>query len=157
MKSLPLLTENPDPFMEHLSKIERFVRICYNRVSELHSVNAERKFLFTKKGRDISSIPPSQAALHEHVKRVVYQGGHCWGKTLNLQQNLPDPSHWGWKKSNGKWIPVWTTIDQASRAMRELIKCGCKLECTQGRCKCKKAGLQCTALCACEDGCGEDL
>ena len=30
----------------------------------------------------MKSIPPTKAALKEHVKRAVYQGGHVWGQML---------------------------------------------------------------------------
>ena len=67
------LADKPEAYAEHLQPIEHFVVICYNRVSEQESVNEERQYIFTKKGRDVNSIPPTKAALHEHIKRTVYQ------------------------------------------------------------------------------------
>ena len=47
---LSALANNPASFDQHLPKLERFVVICYNRVSEVEFVNEERQFLFTKRG-----------------------------------------------------------------------------------------------------------
>ena len=149
-----LLATDPSKIDELISKIERFVVVCYDRVSDRESVNEERRYLFTKKGRDIQSIPPTQAALIQQLKRAVYQGGHCWTRALDPRPEIPCPSEWGWKKER-KWVPVWTTLEEACKALSALVKCGCKKGCNT-RCKCKKAGLQCTALCACEDTCGQD-
>ena len=41
-----------------------------------------RQHLFTKRGMSMESLPPTKAALVQHVKRAVYQGGHNWGKPL---------------------------------------------------------------------------
>jgi hypothetical protein len=51
------LADDPSNINEYLPKIERFVVVCYNRVSEHLSVNEERRHLFTKKGWDIQAIP----------------------------------------------------------------------------------------------------
>ncbi len=61
-------------------------------------VNDERQFLFTKQGRDVNSIPPTQAALHQHIRRAVYQGGWCWANSVKCNLTLPDPQECGWKK-----------------------------------------------------------
>lgn len=38
--------------------------------------------LFTQKGRQLDQIPPTKAALLQHVRRAVYQAVHCWGQML---------------------------------------------------------------------------
>ncbi len=76
------LADDPTSIDQHLAKLEHFVVICYNRVSERDFVNEERQYLYTKRGRNVNAIPPTQAALHEHLKRSVYQGGCCWSKCL---------------------------------------------------------------------------
>lgn len=148
------LAEDPIMYDQLRDKLERFVVVCYNRVSERKLVNEERQYLFTKRGRDVNSIPPTQAALNEHIKRTVYQGSYCWSKSMESRIELPDPGEWGWKRDahTNRWKPLWTSIDEAAKALRELIKCGCKKGCNK-RCKCRNSGLKCTALCACDDPC----
>ena len=102
----------------------------------------------------MDAIPPTYAALVEHTKRVAYQAGYCWAQALTAKPNLPPPDEWGWKKSETlNWEPVWTILPEASKAIRELIKCGCQVDkgC-RGNCKCVKANLECTALCNCGGG-----
>jgi hypothetical protein len=137
---------------ECMVQLERFVVLLYCRTSEHSSVNEARKHLFAR-GRQIDNIPPTQATLIEHTKRSAYQGGHCWGTMLQAQQHLPSPSDWGWKKdNNGDWAPFWTSLSEAAKSCKELIKCGCKVSC-RGLCKCHKASLPCTDLCICQGSC----
>ncbi|KAG1649787.1 hypothetical protein GQR58_028625 [Nymphon striatum] len=132
--------------------IERFVILMYDRTSTSHDVNLARKKIFGRKN-SVQSIPPTRAALEQHVKRAVYQGGHVWRQLLLPQQVLPSPTRWGWVRSDdNQYQPFWTTLPEASRICYELVSCGCKKGCNN-RCKCKKAGLKCSGLCWCEGEC----
>ena len=84
-----------DETMKHL---QRFLILLYDRKSQSTQVDHSRKLLFAK-GRQIDRIPPTEAALKEHVNRAVYQAGYCWGQTLVVNQELPSPGEWDWKKS----------------------------------------------------------
>lgn len=131
--------------------LERYTVLLYDRTSTCTTVNAARKDLFTRKGRDIDAIPPTADALLQHTKRTVFLAGHVWAKCLELSPVFPLPSEWGWVRGPKQtWEPLWTTIPPASQSCQELVKCGCKSErgCT-GRCKCARAELPCTALCHC--------
>lgn len=133
--------------------IERFVILLYDRTSEQTEVNGARQYLFTKRNRSIENIPPTKATLVEHIKRAVFQGGHIWGQACISSPQLPDPSQWGWTKNGeDQWEPKWTTLEQASKACKELLSCSCTKGC-KGRCKCYKASLKCTALCKCSVAC----
>ena len=138
--------------------LERFVILMYDRGSSSVSVNDARKELFTKKGRTIESIPPTQNALYLHVKRAIYQGAYVWGQLQLPFLTLPSPADWGWQKGvDYMWEPVWTTLPSASKACQELVKCGCNPEkgCRK-RCKCLKSSLPCTGLCQCGGDCDID-
>uniref|UniRef100_UPI00358E0809 uncharacterized protein n=1 Tax=Myxine glutinosa TaxID=7769 RepID=UPI00358E0809 len=134
-----------------LATLERYVVLLYDRTCTCSEVNLARKKLFAKKSRSIEAIPPTQAALVQHVKRATYQGGHCWGQSL-VPHYLPSPCDWGWVDNDGQFDPLWTTLPEAAKSCYELICCGCENGCS-GRCKCKKAALKCTALCACDGDC----
>ena len=135
-----------------LHVIERFVILLYDRTSTSTDVNKARKKLFAKTS-SVGKIPPSHAALVQHVKRAAFQGGHIWGQVLCPDPMLPSPDSWGWVKTDcGLFQPYWTTLQEASKTCYELISCGCKKGC-RTNCKCKKAGLECTALCKCEGEC----
>ena len=68
---------------------ERFVVLLYDRTSSLTKVNEARQELFSKKSRNLDNIPPTRAALVQHTKRTVLQGGYVWGQTLLKQAVLP--------------------------------------------------------------------
>ena len=55
--------------------IERFVILLYDRTSMCTDINKARQKLFTKR-TNVKAIPPTKAALEQHVKRAVYQGGY---------------------------------------------------------------------------------
>lgn len=80
---------------------------------------------FSKKSRTLEKIPPTQAALLQHTKRAVYQGGYVWAQTISTQPVLPSPSEWGWQRDDKAWIPVWTP-PQMKDTCYELIHCTCK-------------------------------
>eukprot|EP00057_Strongylocentrotus_purpuratus_P023508 XP_011677982.1 PREDICTED: Golgi apparatus protein 1-like [Strongylocentrotus purpuratus] len=58
-------------------------------------VNDARKQLFAQKSRNLENIPPTQAALKQHIKRTCYQA-ICWNQTLTKNPEMPEPSDWGW-------------------------------------------------------------
>lgn len=63
---------------EWMSTLEQFVVLLYDRTSTASTVNDARKQLFTRKGRQFHALPPTRAALVQHVKRTTYQAGHIW-------------------------------------------------------------------------------
>ena len=52
---------------ENMNHLQRFVLLLYVRTSECTRVDLCRKLLFAK-GRQIDRIPPTEAALKEHIK-----------------------------------------------------------------------------------------
>ena len=55
--------------------------------------------LFSQKSRAIDGLPPTQAALIQHIKRTAYQAGHCWAQMMVATPELPSPCEWGWRKN----------------------------------------------------------
>ena len=150
---LEALAASPEDINEEcMAIIEMFVVLLYDRTSSLKSVNEVRQELFSKKSRSLDSIPPTRAALLQHAKRAVFQGGYIWSQTLVKNPVLPSPADWGWQRDGSSWVPYWTTLPQAKDMCYELIRCGCKTAC-RGRCKCMKANLTCTGLCNCGGNC----
>ena len=49
--------------------------------------------LFTNKGRSIENIPPTSAALRQHVLRAAYQAGYVWAQSAVLRPALPDATN----------------------------------------------------------------
>ena len=121
-----------------MSTLERFVVLLYDRTSDITMINDCRKQLFTRKSRILENLPPTKAALQQHVERATYQA-ICWPQALTTEPKLTSPEKWGWKKDSvSGWQPFWTTLPEASQSCYELIRCGCLKGCC-GRCKCKRS------------------
>ena len=143
-----------DVIIDTMPQLERFVVLMYDRGSSCITVNTSRQ-LFTQKGRAMDALPPTEAALLQHVKRVAYQAGHVWGQALLKNPVLPSPLEWGWIKTNtATWEPFWTALPEASKSCQELIKCDCdQARGCRSSCKCVKSSMKCTALCKCGGDC----
>ncbi len=98
-----MLSTGPD---DDVAALERFTILLYDRTSSFVNIDEARKqnILFTKKGRTMDTIPPTRAALIQHIKRAVYQGGHCWGKAFQKFPAIPTPENWGWTDPSN-WTP----------------------------------------------------
>ena len=140
--------------VDALPMVERYVALMYKRTTNCDKVNEIRREMFVKDGRDIETIPPTSAALIEHVKRAVFIAAYVWFQSLVACPELPSPEEYGWKLVDGLYTPHWTELTEASLAVRELIKCGCNPELgCQKRCKCVNAEFLCTELCKCNGDC----
>lgn len=151
------LTEDPESFSlvsPEMTHIERFVVLMYSKTCGQASVNAARHHLFSSGSRSLDSIPPTQAALFQHIKRSLLQASFVWKQSTTCHQTLPAFDKWGWEydKRSNQWLPFWTTLADASKACAFLLHCGCTKAC-RGNCKCSSAGIRCTTLCKCEGGC----
>lgn len=110
-----LLSDKPneDCVYEAALNIERFVVLMYDRTSQCLGVDAARKDLFTRKGRSIENIPPSSAALHQHIKRAAYQAIFCWGQAIFKLQETPSLSIWGWNRNKEGLLELfWTCYNK---------------------------------------------
>ena len=150
LKEMNTLEKFEDLSQVSLSLVERFVVLIYDKTSTMFSVNQARKELFCRKQRSISNLPPTSAALHQHIKRSCLQL-FVWNQCLTLNPSVRPPDEWGWKHVSDGWEPHWSILPEASKSCRELIRCGCQSGCVHN-CKCAKAGLPCTLLCFC---CGD--
>ena len=104
----------------HFRKIERLIVVLYNRTSPLTSINETRQELFCRKGRSVERIPPTQNALFQHVRRVVYQAG-IWTST-QAQQVLPSPQEFGWTKDSKSWVQSLKSRKHAANSSNVPVK-----------------------------------
>jgi hypothetical protein len=142
---------------EHMKLIERFTVLMYSKSCSAATVNEARLLLFSHGLCGLDAIPPTQAALFEHVKRSLLQAAFIWKQSTTAQQSIPSSDKWGWELDPDKnqWMPFWTKLADASKACALLLHCGCTKAC-RGNCKCSRAGLRCTTLCGCEGGCNNN-
>ena len=133
--------------------IQSFVCILYDSSSTTTKVNKLRMEFFPRKLAMMQKLPPTKAALIEHVNRSIYQA-NVWLSCLDARQNLCSPAGFRWIQMDNTWKPLWTALPDVEQNCRQLIKCGCKAEpkCSK-KCVCKSTGLRCTALCLCRGLC----
>ena len=135
-----------------MERLERFYVLHYSKTCGQSRVNKARVYLFNTGARLLDRMPPSQAALYQHIRRSLLQAGFIWAQALVLQPVLPPFTDWGWKRSSaGHLMPFWTELEDASKACKVLISCTCKTSCRS--CKCVLNGFRCTSLCKCEGAC----
>ena len=137
--------------VQDLNMLEQFVCALYNG-PKCNDVNELRYRLFCKsKNLQSHQLPPTKAALENHLKRANYQA-FIWKHALepNMDQ-APDGQ--GWQQKGDQLEIYWTDQAPAPDAVMKLVCCGCKGSCATRRCSCVSNGLRCTEACACQDSC----
>ena len=106
----------------HFKLLERYTVVLYDKSSNVENIDKARKILYCQKDKTIESIPPTQDALLQHIRRVTYQAG-IWSTCDKSEQKLPSPEGWGWtfNREAQVWTPIWITRPIASKAYSELI------------------------------------
>ena len=155
------LIENPHELAEdslHMQHIEELTVMMYTKNCSSVTVNEARRLMFTHGLRSLENIPPTKAALYQHVKRTIFVSAFIWHRALDKRFCLPDPAEYGWEWNERlkTWVPHWTDLGDSSTACALMLHCTCAKAC-KGNCKCFKAGLRCTPLCKCEGGCCNNL
>ena len=130
----------------------------YNKTCPVFTVNECRKYLFTKQHKATENCPPTLDTLKQHIMRAILQS-LIWMESL-YNTSLIDIEKYGWIFQDGIAVPVWSTLPKASKACKELVRCGCKKKCTPAKCTCKKdggLGLPCAeghaTKCSCKKKC----
>jgi len=118
-RALLKLSSAPSDIPEEvLHTIERFVILLYDRTSMYlfcraggcTDIDKACRKLFARKN-NVKLMPPTKAAVEEHVKRAAYQGGHVQGQVLLPAPELPPATSWGQTKSEaGLYEPHWTRL-----------------------------------------------
>lgn len=151
LEKLSSFDELAQPFQQTDSTIhtlfENGVRILlsiYNAPKPVDNIDHLRYVQFIKSTKlnkpvPLCSLPPTNAAVHQHINRVYYQVQTWLGNDL-------DPQQWGWVLQNKVLNPITTILPPAPEELLNTIFCNCKNGCGS-RCGCRKAGLKCTSAC----------
>lgn len=141
------------PIPDVLETLEKWVVIAYggNKCpSTIKTIPELRWYMFAKFQSDVSTLPPTVAALKYKIYRSHYVA-LVLRKSLSSIQNLPSPLDFGWERSDDAYKPIMTDKLPAPVALIELSVCSCTTKCVNNRCKCRKNKLQCTDMCKCID------
>ena len=75
------LMDKPEtPSSDAIAVIESFVISLYSVSCTLTDVNKARQQIFAQSSRTFEYLPPTKAALAEHIKRTTHQAGYVWGQ-----------------------------------------------------------------------------
>jgi len=137
------------PSAEDCKLLEEFVCRLYQPTMEETSVSRVRWNMFRQSQAEAERLPPTPAALHQHILRAHYQ---CmvWCNDIVSDVHLPDPTLYGWSNCDGRYIPVVTDLKPAPEAIVELVRCKCKAGRCTSHCSCRVTGMVCTQMCRCE-------
>ena len=128
-----------------IAALEAYVCKLYIPGTKLTNVADARWWLFKRKQAQAENMSPTRAALLPAISRAHYQA-MIWYNDIVANPEIPTPQDSWWNLVDGVFKEVMTTLPSASKAITELIKCGCKVtRCSRNQCKCKKNGLFCTS------------
>jgi len=74
---------------QHMQTLERFVVVMYSKDCGLSRVNETRLWLFTSGKKTLKALPPTQAALYQHIRRAVLQA-IIWNQATSVHMDIPD-------------------------------------------------------------------
>lgn len=138
---------------EALASAEEFIVKLFKVDEDIKSADLARYFLF-RKLKNFIDLPATSDALKFHIQR-----SHCQTKIYKNCHlpNLPseDLANNGWHlNGNNEFEPMLSTLPAIPSSCEDLDMCGCpKGNCSNNRCKCRKQGLPCMAVCACTGNC----
>lgn len=92
----------------------------------------------TKNKFNLACLPPTSGACEQHSLRTYCQV-QSW---LGIKKG---PKDWGWTVAE-KLVPVTTLDSPAPPEILSIVSCKCKNICGKN-CTCKKAALNCSAIC----------
>ncbi len=127
-----------------------FVCSVYSKTTKCHKIDDLRWELFRSKNLEGEKLPPTMGALTPHLERAKYitTVGRVY---LHARPTIPSILDNGWEQAvDGEIVPTKCLELPAPEAVLELIKCGCRTQCSHN-CSCIKNTLPCTALCKCRD------
>ena len=90
--------------------------LMYDRSSTAESVDDARLDMFVRKQIPYETIPPTRAALRQHVKRAAYQAGCIWSQSTVRQPEIRSPDNCGWIKKGDLRQMVWTKLSSIAES-----------------------------------------
>ena len=103
LSQYPLVIDDED-----MQTLVKFVVMMFDCSSTIETVNDARLDMFSRKQRPYEAIPPTLAALKQHVNRAAYQAGCIWSQSTVSQPEMQILSNWGLKTKGELWQIIWT-------------------------------------------------
>ena len=72
-------------------------------------LNMARRVIFTQGGRSLENIPPTSAALKQHILRSALKA-IMWHQWYKEDREMPNITDWGWTKTSNRYVPKWSEL-----------------------------------------------
>ena len=133
--------------------IEEFTCYPYSEYGP-YSLPDLRWKLFSTKNMESENLPPTRGTLIPHIQRTNHVC-RIHKSYTTTHPALPALTENGWQEQEKtkKVTPVYCLKPPAPTNIMELVKCGCKTDCSTKQCTCKKGCISCSSLCKCTDEC----
>ena len=120
LRAFTNLGQGPQLQNEDFILLEEYVCCLYQPKSKETSVSKVRWNVFKHVQAEAEKLPPTPAALRQHILRAHYQ---CmiWCNDIVPVIELPEPAGYGWSFAGGILTPVVTTLKPAPEAIVELV------------------------------------
>ncbi|CAC5392802.1 unnamed protein product [Mytilus coruscus] len=134
-----------------ISCSRRFVARLYDQKKNYASchqdINKLRVKLATSRDSSLVRLPPSEAALRQHILRASFQT-KIWHASCLAKPPLPSTLEYGWRSVKDSLHPVYFEGNMSAYFLHDLL-CSCKgkLQCKKS-CVCVDQNLACTDLCS---------
>lgn len=142
---LEVLGEQGATLCDVIKAGRKFVSLLYKENHTHVSMNQLRYIIFVSK-RDtpkIKSLPPTDLALDEHIKRAHLQT-MIWKAADQVEPPEVNISEFGWEVNNGAPQPRTGVSEVAPSEILKVVACGCNDQsgqgsCSRSNCSCKAA------------------
>ena len=112
------------PSDEVIQQLEKFVCILYG-FRKIKTLDKLRWIFYSRKQAKGENLPPTLAALRQHIYRAHYMA-MVWRRNMVGFQHMPPPESYGWIKEQDRYEPVLTLNCPAPKAVINLMKCNYK-------------------------------
>jgi hypothetical protein len=132
-----------------ISCSSRFVARLYDQKSFASYINKLRVKLASGRDASLVRLPPSEAALRQHILRASFHT-KVWHDSCLAKPPLPSPIEYGWRTVKDSLHPVYFEGNMSAEFHRDLV-CSCKWksQCEKS-CVCTEQNLACTDICSCQ-------
>ena len=124
LKAFAQLGQTLFPSTEVIQGLEEFVCSLFEPRMNIKDLGHLRWHLFKRNKAEAEKLPPTKAALKEHILRAHYQA-MIWLLADTANPNLPSPTNYGWDEEDSQYVPRVSDLPPAPTAVVELVKCGC--------------------------------
>ena len=126
----PLMKEIANTVDTLIQILPRLKEVATNFVCRLHPIESNEDTnvdlvqmrMFSQKTRDVERVMIN--ALNQYLKRSIFQARN-WTTAQMFMMPINNHTNHGWKKEDGKLLPIWASMPLAKDTFQLDVKCTC--------------------------------